>query len=232
MGSRRRSASGPAAVLEKRPTWEIDVARPADRLLLVLDIAGTVVFAVEGASRAMAGGLDVFGVLVLAFVTALGGGVIRDVLIGDTPPAALRDWRYPTVAFLAGAGAFLWRGHVALIPAPVLVELDAAGLALFAVAGARKALDVGIDPLIATLLGCVTGVGGGTLRDVLLAQVPAVLRVDVYATAALAGAAVTVVATRLRLPSPVAAALGVVVCFGLRVVAAALHWNLPRAIAS
>jgi uncharacterized membrane protein YeiH len=199
-------------------------------LLFALDITGTVVFALEGATSAMAGGLDVFGVMVLSFATALGGGVIRDLLIGATPPAALLDWRYPVVAFLAGGIAFAFHGFLHEIPPSLLTGLDAAGLALFAVAGADKALAYRINPFVATLLGTITGVGGGTIRDVLLAQVPAVLRVDVYATAALAGAAVMVIGVKLHLPPTLAAFCGVAVCFALRMTAVTLHWNLPHAV--
>jgi len=200
----------------------------ADGLVAALDVAGTALFAVEGAGRAMQGGLDLFGVLVLAFATALGGGVIRDVLLGDTPPAALRDGRLPALAFAAGALAFLLHGPAAMLPAPLLVWLDAAGLAVFAVAGAAKALGRGLGPLVAVLLGTITGCGGGTVRDVLLAQVPAILRVDVYATAALLGAAVFVAATRLGLPRPAAALLGAAACLALRMAAVTWRWSLPR----
>jgi len=139
---------------------------------------------------AIEGNLDLLGLMVLAFSTALVGGIIRDLLIGSIPPGSIRDWRYPAVAFLGGAVVFCLHQFVSEIPAMVLIVFDAAGLGLFAVAGAVKALDFGIHPFMAVLMGGVTGVGGGTVRDILLARVPSVLRADVYATAALAGAAV------------------------------------------
>ena len=157
--------------------------------------------------------LDFFGVMVLSFVTALAGGVLRDVLIGAVPPASLRDWRYATTAFAAGAGAFFFYRFVSTIPTVVLVVLDAAGLGLFAVAGTQKALDFRMPPLIAVLLGTITGVGGGTVRDVLLAQVPTVLRSEVYATAALAGSVLMVGMRRMNLPPRVAALAGGVACY-------------------
>ena len=199
------------------------------RLVFIADIAGTALFAIEGATTAIRADLDLLGVLVLAFATALGGGVIRDVLIGSVPPSALRDWRYPAVAFVAGGVTFVACHTAPAVPPGLIVGLDAAGLGFFAVAGAEKALQFGIQPFIAVLLGTVTGVGGGTLRDVLLAQIPGVLRVDVYATAALAGSAALVVVRQLGLRPAWAATLGGTVCFVLRMLAVWLHWNLPHA---
>jgi uncharacterized membrane protein YeiH len=196
-------------------------------LLLSVDFAGTLVFAVEGALAASKGHLDLLGAMVLAFATALGGGIIRDMLIGANPPNSIRDWRYGVIAFLGAALVFLFSGPVQHIPRMLMLTLDAAGLSLFCVAGAEKALDYGIHPFIAILMGGITGVGGGTVRDVLLAQVPTVLRADVYATAALAGAAVIVVGRRVRLPNSVVAALGATICFLLRMVSIWRHWNLP-----
>jgi len=199
-------------------------------LLLVVDLAGTFVFAVEGATSAIEGNLDLLGLMVLGFATALAGGIIRDLLIGATPPGAIRDWRYAGVAFLAALVVFVWHRFVSQIPYSVTVVVDAAGLGLFAVAGAAKALDYGIHPFLAILMGGITGVGGGTVRDVLLARVPTVLRADVYATAALAGATVVVAALKLEVPAALATVMGAVVCFGLRVVSVWLHWNLPKVI--
>jgi uncharacterized membrane protein YeiH len=119
---------------------------------------------------------------------------------------------------------------VLTVPGPAIVGLDAAGLALFAVAGTEKALAFGINPFVSTLLGTITAVGGGTVRDLLLAQVPVVLRADVYATAALVGAVVLVVARRLGVPPAPAAVLSGFACFGLRVVSVWQHWSLPHAL--
>src|SRR5260221_11395277 len=159
-------------------------------LLLVLDLLGTFLFAMEGASTAVQHELDLLGIMVLAFVTALGGGIVRDLLIGCITPNSIKDWRYPATAFLAAAVVFAGHSQVGHIPFWLLITLDAAGLGFFAVAGAGKALDFGIHPLLAIILGGVTGVGGGTIRDIFLAQVPRVLRTDIYAAAALFGAAV------------------------------------------
>lgn len=206
-----------------------DVARPVNRLVRGADLAGTFLFAFQGALAAIAGQLDLFGDLVLAFATALGGGVVRDVLIGDLPPSALRGWGYPCTAFLAGGLAFAFEPYLH-VPRMLLLTLDAGGLALFAVAGAEKALDARLHPLSAVLLGTITAVGGGTIRDILLTHVPAILRVDVYATAALFGAVVLVSARGLGVPRVPAAALGALACFVLRMLAIWKHWQLPGAV--
>jgi uncharacterized membrane protein YeiH len=197
-------------------------------LLLVFDLLGIFVFAVEGATTAIEGNLDLMGLMVLAFATSLAGGIIRDVLIGAVPPGSIRDWRYPATAFLGGAVVFFWHPLVTQIPGSFLMVMDAAGLGLFAVAGASKALDYGIHPFLAILMGGITGVGGGTVRDILLARVPAVLRSDIYATAALAGGAVLVAGLRLKMNPKLMMAVGAIVCFLLRVVSVWQHWNLPK----
>ena len=141
--------------------------------MIVADLVATFLFALQGGATAAAAGLDVFGILVVAFVVALGGGVVRDVLIGDVPPAAFRSTIYPVVAFVGGAAAALLYGVVREIPPLTLGSLDAAGLALFAVVGAAKAPDHGMNPLLAALLGTLSAVGGGVPRDILLGHVPA-----------------------------------------------------------
>src|SRR5215470_16218794 len=158
-----------------------------DNLLFVADIAGTFLFAIEGAIAGVQGNLDLLGLVVLAFATAMGGGISRDILIGVLPPAALRDWRYPTVAFAGAFLIFFLHSYILQLPPFGLVLVDAAALSLFAVAGTEKALAYGIHPFIAVLLGTITAVGGGTIRDIFLARVPLVLQRDVYATAAMLG---------------------------------------------
>lgn len=196
--------------------------------LLVLDLVGTFVFALAGATAGVRRRLDIFGVLVLSLVTASAGGIARDLLIGAVPPAALADWRYFAAAMLAGVITFLWYPTIERLRTPVRM-FDAAGLALFAVAGAEKSLDFGLHPLMAALLGMLTGIGGGMLRDILLAEVPAVLRSDLYAVAALAGAGVVVAGDALQWSSGVSALAGAVLCFVLRMLAIRFDWHLPRA---
>jgi uncharacterized membrane protein YeiH len=197
-------------------------------LLLVLDLIGTFVFALSGATAGVNRRLDVFGVMVLSFVVGNVGGITRDVLIGAVPPAAISDWRYLAVSILAGMITFWWPGIIKRLWNPVLV-FDGAGLALFAVSGAQKALDYGLNPIMAALLGMLTGIGGGMARDILLAEVPTVLRTDLYAVAALAGAAAVVIGNVLHFPSVAATIAGAILCFALRLMAIRWRWHLPTA---
>ena len=199
-----------------------------DRLLSVADIAGTFLFAIEGATAAVTGDLDLLGLMVLAFSTALAGGITRDLLIGAVPPQSLRDWRYPTVAFTGAAIVFFLHPLFENLPTQPLIVLDAAALALFAVAGTEKALKYKMHPFVAALLGTITAVGGGTIRDVFLAQIPNVLRADVYATAALIGSAVMIVARRCRMGDTPSALLGGATCFLIRLISVWRHWQLPH----
>ncbi|MGH6956297.1 MAG: trimeric intracellular cation channel family protein [Caulobacteraceae bacterium] len=194
----------------------------------MLDLAGTFVFALSGAMAGVRRRLDLFGVLVLAFAAANTGGITRDLLIGAAPPGAISDWRYAVVSLAAGLLTFCFPSQFARRRNPVL-WFDAAGLALFAVTGAQKALAHGLNPFMAILLGMLTGIGGGMARDILLAEVPTVLRADLYAVAALAGAAVVVIASVLKLPGEVGVFLGAALCFGLRVMAMRYGWRLPVA---
>ena len=206
----------------------------ASGTLLVLDLIGTFVFALSGAVAGVKERLDLFGVLVLSFAAASAGGVMRDLLIGAVPPAAISDWRYLAVSLVAGLVVFFWypiserirnlRNHVLMF--------DAAGLALFAVVGTQKALGYRLNPIMAALLGVLTGIGGGMLRDVLIAQVPTVLRAELYAVAALLGAVVVVLGHVLNLPPTATALTGAGLCFGLRLVAIRRGWRLPVAALS
>lgn len=195
--------------------------------LVVLDLVGIFVFAITGALVGVRKDLDVFGVLVLAGTTGLGGGFLRDVLIGATPPAALADWRYLIVPVAAGVLTFWFHPALGRMERTVNV-FDAFGLGLFCVTGALKALDYGLGPVPAALMGMVTGIGGGMVRDVLAGRVPAIFRGDLYATPALAGAAVVVAGTRLGLPVVVVAAAGAGVCIVWRLLAMWRRWQAPR----
>lgn len=197
-------------------------------LLVAFDLGGTFVFALSGATAGVKHRLDLFGVLVLSFAAGNSGGIARDVMIGANPPAAISDWRYVAVSMLAGLVTFYWYGIINRLSSPVLV-FDAAGLALFAVSGAGKALAFHAGPVAATLLGMLTGIGGGMMRDILVREIPTVLRTELYAVAALVGAIVVVVGRMLHLPYSAAAIAGAILCFGLRFVAMRRGWQLPRA---
>jgi len=197
-------------------------------LLIAFDLGGTFVFALSGATAGVKHRLDLFGVLVLSFAAGNSGGIARDLMIGAVPPAAISDWRYIAVSMLAGLITFYWYRIINRLSSPVLV-FDAAGLALFAVSGAGKALAFHAGPVAATLLGMLTGIGGGMARDVLVTEIPTVLRTELYAVAALIGAAAVVIGRMLQLPTAVAATVGAMLCFGLRFAALRRGWQLPRA---
>lgn len=200
-----------------------------ETLLLTLDLIGTFVFAISGGTAGIRRRLDLFGVLVVAFVAGNFGGITRDVLIGSIPPGAISDWRYLVVSILAGVITFYWSSAVEKLSRPVLV-FDAAGLALFAVAGTQKALAFGLNPVMAALLGMLTGIGGGMMRDILVAEIPTVLlQTDIYALAALAAAATVVVGKFLHIPPTATTIVGALLCFGLRLMAIRRGWRLPIA---
>ena len=193
----------------------------------LLDFIGTFVFAISGAVVAVRHRLDLFGVLLLSFAAATFGGIIRDVLLGATPPGSLVDWRYAAVSIAAGLLTFYRHAQVERLQNPVQL-FDAIGLGLFAVVGASKALAVGLGPVGAVMMGVLTGVGGGIVRDVLVARIPNVLqRHELYAVAAMLGALVVVVGDALALPAAPVAITGAVLCFLLRWLAIRRGWRLP-----
>jgi uncharacterized membrane protein YeiH len=196
-------------------------------LILVLNLAGTFVFGLSGGLAAVRAKLDIFGTIVLAGVVGLAGGITRDLLIG-VPPATFRDWRYLAAAGAAGLVCFFGKPVVERFQRGVLI-FDAVGLGLFCVTGATKALDFGVGPVTAVLLGAITGIGGGMLRDVLLRDVPSVLRHELYAIPALLGAGVLVVAQTSGNDSPVFPVVGAAVCVGVRLVGLKYGVNAPIA---
>jgi len=197
-------------------------------LLLALDLTGTFAFALNGALTALRmARLDIVGVVTLGIITAIGGGIIRDVLIGSLPPATFSDWRYLAVAAGGGLVAFVAGRRLERLNTPITV-LDAAGLSLFAVTGASKAVVAGLGPAPAVLLGAITAVGGGTLRDVLIRQIPSVLSSGLYAIPALVGSAITVVCIRLGAYGIGAAIVAAGVCFGIRMIGVRYGLNAPK----
>jgi uncharacterized membrane protein YeiH len=200
-------------------------------VLLVLDLLGTFAFALNGALTAVgAVHVDIVGVLTLGVITAVGGGIIRDILLGALPPATFIDWRYLTVAGAGGLLVFLFSRALSRFRTPIDV-LDAAGLSLFAVTGAGKALELGSGPMQAIILGTVTAVGGGTLRDVLIREIPGVLSSGLYAIPALMGAALLVLVSSggPRQVPGVPVALGAAgLCFVVRMVGLYFRLDAPR----
>jgi uncharacterized membrane protein YeiH len=207
--------------------------RIRDGVLTVVDLSATFVLAAECALAGVRADFDLFGISVLAYVGAVGGGVMRDLLLGEHPPAALRDWRYAALAVAAAAAvvaASLVLGRVGDITPPIAIDVfEAIGLALAAIAGARKSLDYDLNGASVVIIATVNGCGGGILRDVLSAQVPHVLHTDFYATAALAGAAMMVVLVqRFGFRKDTAGAIAGVAIFALRTAALLGDWRLPH----
>jgi uncharacterized membrane protein YeiH len=182
----------------------------------------------SGAARGVQRSMDLFGILVLAFVTAVSGGIARDLLIGAVPPESIASWHNLALAVLGGLLVFRFSGLFERLQHPVLL-FDAIGLGMFAVAGTQKALDYGLNWPMAAILGMVSGIGGGMVRDVLTAQIPSVLRSDIYAVAALAGALVVVAGDALGLPPGVVGWIAIAICVFLRLMAIYRGWRLPAA---
>ncbi len=197
-------------------------------MIHLADLIGTFVFAVSGAALGVERKLDLFGVLVLACVTALFGGVTRDVLMGALPPDAFASWQGLAVASGAGILAFYAQTLFERVRQPVLL-FDALGLALFAVTGTEKALAHGIMPALAPIMGMITGIAGGMLRDLLVVRTPIVLHTDIYAVAALAGGVIVAIGAGLHWPQAPALVAGAMVCVVLRLLAIYRHWTLPGA---
>jgi uncharacterized membrane protein YeiH len=197
-------------------------------VLLALDLAGTFAFGLSGGLVGVRARLDLFGIIVLAAVVGLVGGITRDIILGSLPPATFNDWRYLAVAAAAGLVAFFARPTLERFSLPVNI-FDAAGLSLFCVTGATKALAFDVGAVQAVLLGAITAIGGGMLRDVLVRDIPIVLRSELYAIPALLGATIIVVASRLGYQNPAIAITSAAVCFLIRMVGIRFDLRLPTA---
>lgn len=196
-------------------------------LYTVLDLAGTFVFAISGATAARQRGLDLFGICTLAFTVACGGGIIRDLCIGAVPPAGLATWYYLAASIVATGLTVGLYPVVQRINHPVIL-FDALGLSLFAVTGAEKVLSYGHNAQVAVLLGTTSAVGGGVLRDILLNRVPVILEKEIYASAALLGALLVVLGNYLKwVSADWVSILAIATCFTVRMLALRYHWNLP-----
>jgi uncharacterized membrane protein YeiH len=195
---------------------------------LILNLIGTFAFGLSGGILGVRKKMDLFGVLVLSVATGLGGGIMRDLILGNTPPTTLVDWRYLTAAGVAGLLVFLdfrqivrWNRFV--------TAFDAAGLAIFTVTGTTIALGAGLGPVPASLLGMLTGIGGGALRDILAAEVPLVLRSEIYAVASLLGAIIIALANQVQALGPPTEIIAAIATFALRMVSVWRGWKIPIA---
>ena len=196
-------------------------------LFLCLNVVGTFVFGLSGAMVGIRRSLDIFGILVLAVATGVAGGILRDLLLGAVPPEVLHTNWPMAVASLAGLCAVFFQRQIARLKRPVMM-LDALGLGVFAVAGCSKAMAFGLAPAGTILLGVMTAIGGGVLRDIMAAEVPRVLREDVYAIAAFVGASAYVCCLWIGVPEIGAAAIAVLLTVGLRLASMHFGWRLPR----
>ncbi|MEH1014931.1 trimeric intracellular cation channel family protein [Micromonospora sp. CPCC 206060] len=198
--------------------------------LLFADLTGVAVFAASGASAAVAKRLDLFGVIFVGFVAALGGGIFRDLVIDEVPPLAFADWRYAGTAAVTAGIVFWFHPQFARLRTTVLV-LDAAGLGLFTITGTLKALDAQVPAVGACFIGMLTAIGGGLGRDLLTGEIPVVLRREIYAVAALLGSVTVVVLDHARLTGPAPLTAAVALVFGVRLVALRRRWSAPVATA-
>jgi uncharacterized membrane protein YeiH len=206
-------------------------------IFLILEMIGVVAFAVSGAAAAIDKNTDIFGVMFLGLTTALGGGVFRDVMLGYLPPRMFEDYSYAAAAIIASllvfAAARIWRegyfSHRDRIDAAVNV-FDAIGLGVFTVSGMNLAIahDGITNPLLVIVLGMATGIGGGMIRDVMIGEIPFVLRKRVYAVASLAGGCVYYLMYMWRLSSTASALTSIAVVFAIRMLATAFKWSLPK----
>ncbi|TCH98748.1 trimeric intracellular cation channel family protein [Roseococcus sp. SYP-B2431] len=201
---------------------------PVSYVIHALDLVGIFVFALSGAALGTRRGMDVFGVLVLAFVTATSGGILRDLLLGAVPPDSIASWHALAISTAAGLLVFFSQQTVTRLASAVLF-FDAVGLGVFAVTGTYKALAFGLSPPMAALLGVISGIGGGMVRDVLTARVPVVLQAEIYAVAALVAALVVVAGQWLAIPAPIVSVAAVGLCLTLRMIAISRKWRLPVA---
>ncbi|NES12890.1 MULTISPECIES: trimeric intracellular cation channel family protein [Micromonospora] len=196
--------------------------------LLFADLTGVAVFAASGASAAVAKRLDLFGVIFVGVVAALGGGIFRDLVIDEVPPLAFADWRYAVTAAVTAAAVFWLHPQLARLRTTVLV-LDAAGLALFTVTGTLKALDAHVPAVGACMIGMLTAIGGGLGRDLLTGEIPVVLRREIYALAALAGSVVVALLSAYGQAKAAPLTCAAVFVFALRLVSLRRRWSAPVA---
>ena len=214
--------------MNKLEPLRIPVSELEEPLTLSLNLIGTFAFGLSGGILAVRKQMDLFGVLVLSVATGLGGGITRDIILGHLPPTTLSDWRYLAAAGFAGLLVFLWYNRVEH-HGKFITAFDAAGLSIFTVTGTTIAVDSGLGPAAAVLLGMLTGVGGGVLRDVLAAEVPLIFRSEIYAVASMLGAIVIIIATQAGFSRTVSEVIAALATFSLRMVSVRRGWRIPIA---
>ena len=203
-------------------------------VLFIFEIVGTIAFAISGAMTGLAKKMDIFGVAILGLTTATGGGLVRDVILGNTPPATFRNPTYAVVALFVSVLVFIpivrrMMETKKAVFDTILLVMDSLGLGLFTVVGIQTAhsLSDSYGRFLLLFVGVITGVGGGMLRDIFAGDTPYVFKKHVYATASLVGAAVCV-AVWNTFGETASMALGAAVVLVLRLCAAKYHWNLPK----
>ena len=192
---------------------------------LIIEVLGTVAFTISGAFSAMQKKLDLFGVLIIAFVTAIGGGTIRDVLIGNTPVTWMKDMVTPLIILGTAIVTICFKQLVTNLKITLFL-FDALGLGLFTIIGIQKGLDIGLNPGICVALGTITGCFGGVLRDLLLSQIPVLFQKEIYATACIIGGTVYCLSL-MFINQQFAEMVAVVIICGIRILAVRLNWKLP-----
>lgn len=195
-------------------------------LFTFFDMLGTFVFAISGCMAAKERDLDIFGIIIVAFLTACGGGIIRDVCIGVVPPVGITQWPYLALTLLATMVSISFHRHILKLNFPVLL-FDALGLSMFAIAGTQKTLFLGFNYEVAILLGVLSAIGGGVMRDIFLGKVPVVLRKEIYGSAALLGSSIVALSFYLEIDYQLSAWIGLIACFSLRYFSLKKKWKLP-----
>ncbi len=193
----------------------------------VIEVLGTIAFAISGTFNAMQRKLDPFGVLIIAFVTAIGGGTVRDLLIGDTPVAWMRDMQTCLIVLFTALGTMFFKTHVQKLKITLFL-FDSLGLGLFTMVGILKGMAFGLNPGICIALGTITGCFGGIIRDTLLNTIPLVFRREIYATACILGGLLYYLLIEINVESVVAKLAVVAFIFVLRIVAVKFKLSLPK----
>lgn len=196
-------------------------------LFITFDLIGTFVFALSGAEASKERELDIFGIAFIAFLTACGGGIIRDICIDATPPVGLSHWPYLILTLLATLSVIIFHRYILKLNYPTLL-FDAIGLAMFTVSGTQKTLHLGFGYGTAIILGTLSAIGGGMIRDTLLGRIPVVLRKEIYGTAALLASISVVLIHHYEGDPTVGAWVGLIICFGIRYFSLKNKWNLPN----